>query len=188
MASRKKRGSHRKRKQKIKRKTRGLGQLKKQPKIKKPVMGKVGKRRPQKKKAAKKSLRVPLKKPSPLKKLRAQLKKAKAQLAATKKKAKTKLLATLKKLREARVKRRVQLLKERAKRRKAVPKMIKLLPGLDEYERRRAILDILSTADDSDEYWDLVQRIADELDLTTYLVASIASPPRGGSFSVPMAA
>lgn len=145
---------------------------------KKRVMRQVEQRQPQKKRAAKRGKRAPRKrKPSPLKKVRAQLKKAKTQLAATKRK-----------LRQARVERRVKLLKLRAKRRKEVPKLIESLPGLDEYQRRQAILLILATADDSDEYWELVSQIADELELTTYLVASIASPPRGGIFSVPMAA
>jgi hypothetical protein len=135
---------------------------------------KSGQHAPQEKRAAKRGRRAPRKrKPSPLSRAKAELKRTKKKLAETRRK-----------LREARVKRRVQALKERSKKRLRIPQMIKVLPGLDEYDRRRAILDILSTADDSDEYWELVAQIADELELTTYMVASFASPPRGGVFHV----
>lgn len=82
-------------------------------------------------------------------------------------------------LRRERIARRLKLLKQRAKRKRQIPRMIEALTALGEYERRRAINEILSSADSSEEYWELVYNIADELDLSTYFVLVMASPPKG---------
>jgi hypothetical protein len=108
-----------------------------------------------------------------LKKKEAELKKLKIALSKSKKGAKTqkkKLIATEKKLKAARVKRQVQLLKDRNKARREVSKLIVVLNGLDEDQRIRAIRRILSVANEETEYWALVKRIADELDITTHHV------------------
>lgn len=96
---------------------------------------------------------------SPLQKLQAELKRTKK-----------KLKITEKKLRQARVKKRVEALKERAKKRRNVPKLIRILGGLDEYSRIRAIRDILGSANNEAEYWELVDDIAEELEITTHNV------------------